>query len=121
MPDKGQLRRTGKIGEDSAAVYLENKGYQIVCRNFRARGGEIDIIAQDGQTLVFAEVKTWSVFGIDALEYGIDQKKQRRIIETAKYFLVVHRKYRYMAIRFDVIFIAPDRITHLESAFTERV
>ena len=115
------MPENGRSGEDAAVLFLEKKGMEIVCRNFRNRGGEIDIIALENQTLVFIEVKTWSVLGIEALEHGIDQKKQRRIIETAKYFLVGHRKYRYMAIRFDVIFITPQGITHLESAFMERV
>ncbi|MCL2477873.1 MAG: YraN family protein [Treponema sp.] len=121
MPEKGRSAKPGGSGEDEAALYLEKKGLEIISRNFRSRGGEVDIIAQDEQTLVFIEVKAWSALGIEALEYGIDQKKQRRIIETAKYFLAVHRKYRYMAIRFDVIFITPQGINHLESAFMERV
>ena len=112
---------SGRSGEDAAVLFLEKKGLSVICRNFRHRGGEIDIIAQEKETLVFVEVKSWSVLSIDALEYGIDIKKQRRIIETAKYFLSVHRKYRYMAVRFDVIFITPQGNTHLESAFTERV
>ena len=115
MPEKGRL------GEDEAALFLEKKGMRIITRNFRHRSGEIDIIAADGDTLVFIEVKTWSVYGIEALEQGLDKKKQHRIIETAKYFLSSNRKYRYMAIRFDVVFIAPRGITHLASAFTERV
>ena len=114
MPD-------GRSGEEAAVIFLENKGLSIITRNFRHRGGEVDIIALDDQTVVFIEVKTWSVYGIDALEHGLDAKKQRRIIETAKYFLSVHRKYKYMAVRFDVIFITPLEITHLESAFAERV
>ena len=81
----------------------------------------MDIIALDGDVIVFAEVKTWSAYGIDALEQALNIKKQRKIIETSKYFLSLHREYRYMAIRFDVIFIAPQGITHLASAFTESV
>ena len=115
MPKKGQT------GEDTAALFLENKGMKIICRNYRHCGGEVDIIAQDGETLVFIEVKAWSVYGIEALEQGLNVKKQRRIIETAKYFLTVHREYRYMAIRFDVVFIRPQGITHLASAFMECV
>jgi putative endonuclease len=111
----------GKAGEDAAVLYFEEKGYQILERNFRSKAGEVDIIAQAGETLVFIEVKAWSTLGIEALEQGINEKKQHRIIETAKYFLLLHRKYRYMSVRFDVIFMAPQGITHLESAFTERV
>ena len=115
MPHKGLK------GETAAVLFLENKGMKIICRNFRHKGGEVDIIALDGETLVFVEVKTWSSYGIDALEQGLDRKKQYRIIESAKYFLSVHREYRYMAVRFDVIFISTQGITHLASAFMECV
>jgi putative endonuclease len=115
MPNKGLN------GEAAAVSYLEEKGIQILERNFRSRKGEVDIIALDGQTLVFVEVKAWSAYGIDVLEYAIDGRKQHKIIETSKYFLSLHRKYSYMAIRFDVIFVSPEGITHLASAFSECV
>ena len=111
----------GRSGEDTAAALLEEKGMQIIHRNFRSSRGEVDIIALEGETIIFAEVKTWASYGIDSLEQALDIKKQRKIIETSKYFLSLHRKYRYMAVRFDVIFISPAGITHLASAFTERV
>jgi putative endonuclease len=50
----------GRQGEDLAARFLEEKGMELLARNFRSRRGEIDLIALDGDTLVFAEVKTWS-------------------------------------------------------------
>ena len=131
MPTNKQNNTTakkGRTGEDMAALYLEENGIKILERNFRSRTGEVDIIALDETTVVFAEVKTWSIYGIDALEYALDAKKRRKIIETSKYFLSLHREYRYMAIRYDVIFISADpkspsenRITHLASAFTECV
>jgi len=111
----------GRAGEDAAASFLEGKGLSIIAKNFRSNWGEVDIIAVDGETLVFTEVKAWSRYGFDSLEHSVNSKKQRKIIETANYFLELHRKYRYMAIRFDVLFIAPSGITHLESAFTESV
>jgi putative endonuclease len=111
----------GKEGEAAAALFLENKGFRILERNFRFRQGEVDLVALDGETVVFIEVKAWSTLGIEALEQGLDEKKQRRIIETAKYFLSSHREYKYMAVRFDVVFVAPQGITHLASAFVERV
>ena len=115
------MPENGRKGEDSAAAFLENSGMTIIRRNFRHRSGEVDIIALEKETLIFVEVKAWSFYGIDALEHGINEKKQRRIIETAKYFLSLNRKYRYMAIRFDVIFVSPHGISHLASAFTESV
>ena len=115
------MPRKGQTGEEAAALLLKEKGMRILERNFRSRTGEVDIIALDRETLVFAEVKTWSSCGIDALEQALDAKKQRKIIETSKYFLSLHREYRYMAIRYDVIFISPEGTTHLASAFMERV
>jgi putative endonuclease len=117
MPNPG----AGKRGEDRAAELLEAAGMSIVARNFRSREGEIDIIAREGETIVFVEVKTWSRYGIEELRYGLDPKKQRRIIETAKYFLTVHREYNGMAVRFDVVFVGKEGITHLVSAFMECV
>ena len=115
------MHEKGRAGEAAAAFLLEEKGMRILERNFRSRRGEVDIIAQDGETLVFTEVKTWSAYSIDALEQAMDHRKQRKIIETSKFFLSLHREYRYMAVRFDVIFIAPGGITHLASAFMEGV
>jgi putative endonuclease len=115
------MSNKGRTGETAAASYLEEKGIKILEKNFRSRTGEVDIIALDGESLIFVEVKTWSSFGIESLEYALDEKKQHKIIETSKYFLSLHRKYRYMAIHFDVIFISPEGITHLASAFTEGV
>jgi putative endonuclease len=113
--------RAGKTGEDRAAAALTAAGLCIIARNFRTRQGEVDIIARDGETIVFAEVKAWSRVGIEELQYGISPQKQRRIIETAKYFLSVHREYNDMAIRFDVVFVGDEGIRHLASAFMERV
>jgi len=115
------MAKKGLEGETRAATFLEEKGMRILERNFRFSRGEVDIVAMDGKTIVFVEVKTWSAYGIDALEQALDKKKQHKIIETSKYFLSVNREYKYMAIRFDVLFISPGRITHLASAFTERV
>jgi len=111
----------GRKGEDRAAEALKEAGMSIVARNFRSRSGEIDIVALDGDVLVFAEVKAWSKFGIESLEFSVDRRKQGRIIETAKYFLAAHRQYDRRAIRFDVVFIGKEAVTHLASAFMETV
>jgi putative endonuclease len=108
---------------------------RILASNFHSPWGEVDLIARDGDAIVFIEVKTWNSLGIADLEYGLNPEKRRRIIETAKYFLAGHREYNEMAIRFDVVFIRqapmspsvmaapPDKpvIRHLASAFTECV
>ena len=111
----------GKEGENRAVLELEKAGMSIIARNFRSGRGEIDIIALDGETLVFAEVKAWSAYGIENLQYGLGPKKQGRIIETAKYFLSINRQYYGMAIRFDAVFVGKETVTHLASAFMERI
>jgi len=113
--------KLGKEGENRAVEALQTAGMSIIARNFRSRQGEIDIIALDGEILVFIEVKAYSKFGLESLAHSISPKKQRRIIETAKYFLSIHRQYYGRAIRFDVIFIGNEAVSHIASAFMERV
>ena len=112
--------KKGKEGETLAALALQKKGMKIICRNFRSSFGEIDLTVMDGEVLVFVEVKNWPAFGYENLGLGINHKKRRRIIETAKFFLNIHRKYNHRAVRFDVVFIKPgEPVLHLISAFTE--
>jgi len=110
---------TGRKGEEQAVQTLEQAGMQIIARNFRSKKGEVDIISLDKETIVFTEVKTCSVYGLESLQYSINVKKQRRIIETAKYFLSVNRKYNEKAVRFDVIFVGKEAVTHITNAFME--
>ena len=111
----------GKEGENRAVEVLETAGMTIIARNFRSQRGEIDIIALDGEILVFIEVKAWSKLGMENLSYSLSPQKQRRIIETAKYFLSIYRQYYGRATRFDVIFVGKEAVTHLASAFMERI
>jgi putative endonuclease len=106
-------------GEGRAAAALEKAGLRVVAKNVRFGTGEIDLIALDGITVVFVEVKNWPAGRREDLEYGISGRKQKRIIETAKYFLSSHREYSDRPIRFDVVFLNSGTITHLESAFME--
>ncbi|MFP3090639.1 YraN family protein [Treponema sp. TIM-1] len=110
----------GREGEEKAAAALEKSGMSIIARNVRFKTGEIDLVALDGDKMVFVEVKSWTAYGFEELRFGIDKKKQRRIIETAKFFLAAHREYNCMAVRFDVVFIGPETVTHLISAFMEQ-
>ena len=113
-------RKAGVDGELQASLALQKKGMQLIGRNIRCKTGEIDLVLIDGEDLVFVEVKNWPVYGRENLEFVINLKKQRRIIETAKYFLNSHREYKYRSIRFDVVFLQPgEPMVHLVSAFTE--
>ncbi len=78
----------GKHGEDLACKYLEQNGYKILERNYRIRGGEIDIVAKDGEYLVFVEVKTrWShEFGLPA--ESVTGWKIRHLLKAANFYLM---------------------------------
>lgn len=110
----------GNSGEDKAASYLEKNGYSILHRNWRTRCGEIDIIAEKGNFLVFVEVKTLPSGNIEILSLELNQKKQKRISETSKFFLAINRKYSERLVRFDVIVIDMPgfpEVYHIENAF----
>ena len=94
----------GKIGENLACTELERRGYAILARRYRRGGGEIDIIARDGATIVFVEVKARDgrAFG-DGAE-AVTPYKRRRIVHAATDYLV--RNFRHdCACRFDVVSI----------------
>ncbi len=115
---------TGKWGEEKAATYLKSLGYKIIARNFKRRGGELDIIALDGEILVIAEVKTLPSGNIETLSHELNLRKQKRIIETSKRFIQMNRQYNDSIIRFDVLVIDmpgfPD-VYHIKDAFSELV
>jgi putative endonuclease len=100
-------QQLGKSGEDLACRELEARGYAIVARRYRQRGGEIDIIARDGPTLVFVEVKTRDghEFG-DAAE-AITGWKRRRLARTAIDYMMRHHVPECPC-RFDVVAIHLD-------------
>ena len=112
---------SGAWGEQAAAEYLVRKGCGIVARNFRTRFGEIDIIAQDGKYIVFAEVKTRRNDRFAAAREHVTARKQERIIAAAEEWLQAHPDAGQP--RFDVIEVygrsgtAAPRINHLENAF----
>lgn len=76
----------GKIGEDLACLFLKEHGYQILERNFRIRGGEIDIIALDDKTLVYVEVKTRSGRRFGTPEEAVNAHKIRFLERAAKFY-----------------------------------
>ncbi len=112
-----QNRSRGMDWERQAAEFLENKGYQILHRNFCSRYGEIDLVARQGRYLVFLEVKyRKDEKGGHPLE-AVDRRKQRRICKTAVYYCLRYGYGEDTPCRFDVIGILGTEIMHLEHAF----
>lgn len=95
----------GEIGENLACAELERRGYAIVARRYRRRGGEIDIIALDGGTVVFVEVKTRAGADFGSGAEAVTLTKRRRLISTANDFLARERLLERPC-RFDVVAIA---------------
>ena len=106
-------RRTGEIAEELVASRLAAAGWEIVERNARTRYGEIDIVARDGRTLVFVEVKgarAGTAFGPEKPILAIDRRKQLRVRRLATAWMSERRVGpRYEEIRFDAVGVTLDR------------
>ena len=98
----------GVRAESLAAAFLKQQGYQVLVQNFRIRRGEIDLIALEGATLCFVEVRYRRRGGFGHPSSTINRLKQRRIARTASYFLATTWKGPSCACRFDVVTLVGD-------------
>jgi putative endonuclease len=112
-PTPAQAR--GAAAEEQAARFLERQGLDIVARNYRTRFGEIDLIAREGATLVFVEVRMRSSGGYGGAAGSIGARKQARIVAAARQFLA--RIPREPPCRFDVVTLESDTPQWLRGAF----
>jgi len=122
-------QRTGRAAEEIVASRLHAARWEIVARNARTRYGELDIVALDGSTLVFLEVKAGregASFGPSRPVHAIGPRKQRQVRRLATAWLAERRSSglpRYGAIRFDAVGVSFDRrggiadVEHIENAF----
>lgn len=112
----------GRRGERAAERYLRRRGYKIVARGSRCRFGEIDLVAIDGRTVVFVEVKTRRVIDDESPSVAVDDIKQQRLTRSALMFLRAHGLLEQAA-RFDVVAVTwPDgrrnpTIEYIQNAF----
>ena len=105
---RATTRRTGALGrraEKAALRFLRDKGLRPVARNFRRRGGEIDIIMIDGDALVFVEVRYRRSAAFTEPGLTVDTRKQRKLIRTAALFAASHSRLASYEMRFDVVAI----------------
>lgn len=110
-------RTTGTWYERKAADYLKQQGLFILRYNYRCRSGEIDLIARDGQYLVFVEVKYRNDSNSGNALEAVNPAKQRAICKVARYFLTVEYRCMDVPCRFDVVGIDGDRIHWMKNAF----
>lgn len=115
-------RELAERGENLAAKHLQSLGYRILMRNFRCELGEVDLIARDGKTLVFVEVKTREDDAV-APESQVDGEKQQHVVRVARHYLSRYGVPR-PPYRFDIVGIVwppgrSARIHHIPGAFGE--
>lgn len=101
------MEPSGQAAENLAAAYLRSRGLNTVARNYRCRGGEVDLICTDGSTLVFVEVRLRRSSEFGGAAASITAAKRRRILTAARHYLAGGRE---RACRFDVVLL--DRLEH---------
>jgi putative endonuclease len=113
-------KELGKSGENRAVTFLEQKGLSIISRNYRTTDGEIDIIAQDGDTIVFVEVKTRRSLSFGVPEAGVDFRKQKQIKKVAQQF-ISHYQLFDRNCRYDILALLYEgtavEIKYIQNAF----
>jgi putative endonuclease len=112
---QGVSRCTGAEAEERAVGFLKGLGYRVIDRNFHSRSGEIDIIASDGETLVFVEVRSRNTASFGSAGETVDFKRREKIRRTALAYAQI--KAFDGPMRFDVIAIDSGHIDHIPSAF----
>ncbi|MDO4454478.1 MAG: YraN family protein [Eubacteriales bacterium] len=110
-------REVGSRYEYIAASYLERNGVRIIERNYQKKTGEIDLIAQDGEYLVFIEVKYRSDGQTGEPLSAVDYRKQKKICRTAQWYMEEKKIGMETPCRFDVIGILGKKITWVRDAF----
>lgn len=117
MQTPEQARLTGQQGEQRAREYLLGQGLYLLDAGWRCRLGELDLVMQAGETLVFVEVRARRPGSpVSALE-SVDAGKQRRFVRAARAWLSRHPQAAAMPARFDVVAIEGDSIEWLRNAF----
>lgn len=116
-----ETRAFGNKSEQEAARYLEKRGYRIIDRNVRFRRGEIDLVAYDGDVLVFVEIKARRGVAYGGTRWAVDERKQRRLSRLAMQYLS-KRSGSAGACRFDLVLIegssaGPMTVELIQNAF----
>jgi len=110
----------GKQAEDHACRYLQARGLQLLQRNYRSKRGEIDLILQDTDSLVFVEVRYRRQHGFGSAAESVDAHKQSKLVACARHFLQVHTGVANQPCRFDVVSVTGtlNTIDWIQNAFS---
>ena len=109
-------RTVGRRGEDVAVDYLISQGYKILNRNYSCKIGEIDVVAWDGEFVVFIEVKARADTSFGMPREAVNWRKQKTIIKVAEYWLYKNKRTG-VPVRFDVVEILDGNVSHITDAF----
>ena len=108
----------GESADAAAEAHLHRAGLSTLARNWRAKGGELDLVMRDGERLVFMEVRARSSAHYGGAAASVTATKQRRLISAAKQFLMRHPEHAECEMRFDVLSFEPQgRMDWLQAAF----
>ena len=121
MTSRNPRKLFGQAGESAAEEYLRRKGYRILARNLRSSLGELDLVAEDGQVLVFVEVKARRTNAFGGAIHAVHHRKQEKLIQLAAQYLARHHIKNRLC-RFDVVLLqglnaAAPQIEHIQNAF----
>lgn len=114
-------RRTGTLWEHAAEAYLKEHGYEILERNFRCREGEVDLIAKEGGSLVFIEVRYRKTLKKGHPMETVDAAKQRRICRVSRYYLMKNHLPFDTPVRYDVAAVLDGTIELVKNAFPYQI
>ncbi|MBQ0146710.1 MAG: YraN family protein [Lachnospiraceae bacterium] len=110
-------RVTGSQYEDIACSFLTDSGMKVIQRNYRIRTGEIDIVAMDGRTVVFVEVKYRGNSHAGTALEAVSAAKRKQIIRVARYYLYSHHIPETVNVRFDCVGIDGHEVKYVRNAF----
>ncbi|MGQ0657034.1 MAG: YraN family protein [Chromatiales bacterium] len=107
--DQRQAHSTGIWAEEVAAAQLQQSGLTLLARNYRCRGGELDLVMRERELLVFVEVRFRGREDYGSPAESVDARKQRRLILSARHYLQTHPQSAQCDSRFDVVLVGGDR------------
>jgi putative endonuclease len=108
---------SGAATERAAELWLQQQGLRTIERNFRCRGGEIDLVMRDGEGVVFVEVRLRSYHAFGGAAASVTARKQQRLTHAARYFMACRPQWRERPCRFDVIATSGSGWQWLRNAF----
>lgn len=115
-------KEAGVAGESAALQHLQRNGLKLLERNYRCRGGEIDLIMLDGRTLALIEVRYRTASRFGGAAASVTWRKQRRIIAASRHLILCRPDLRHYPARFDVVAVSPTadglHVDWIRAAFT---